>query len=340
MAPPSYSDLGKQARDVFNKGYHFGLWKLDVKTKTNSGVEFSTSGHSNQDTGKVFGSLETKYKVKEYGLNFSEKWNTDNTLTSEVSVENQLVKGLKVSFDGMFVPHTGYVMLTSLNRRASFGYGVSYKYRRRRSVAENGNSASLPSPSGNGNSSSSTNEVCTLSYRSKTGRFKTAYSHDRVRADADFNVDLSGPLVNASGVAAYQGWLAGYQVAFDSQKSKITANNFALGYSAGDFVLHTNVNDGREFGGMIYQRCNDRLETAVQLSWASGSNATKFGMAAKYDLDKEACVRAKVNNQSQIGLGYQQKLRDGITLTLSTLVDGKNFNAGGHKIGVALELEA
>lgn len=282
MAPPSYSDLGKQARDVFSKGYHFGLWKLDVKTKTNSGVEFSTSGHSNQDTGKVFGSLETKYKVKEYGLNFSEKWNTDNTLTSEVSVENQLVKGLKVSFDGMFVPHTG----------------------------------------------------------SKTGRFKTAYSHDRVRVDADFNVDLSGPLVNASGVANYQGWLAGYQVAFDSQKSKIVANNFALGYSTGDFVLHTNVNDGREFGGLIYQRCNDRLETAVQLSWASGSNATKFGMAAKYDLDKDACVRAKVNNQSQIGLGYQQKLRDGITLTLSTLVDGKNFNAGGHKIGVALELEA
>lgn len=30
----------------------------------------------------------------------------------------------------------------------------------------------------------------------------------------------------------------------------------------------------------------------------------------------------------------------GITLTLSTLIDGKNFNAGGHKIGVALELEA
>lgn len=99
-------------------------------------------------------------------------------------------------------------------------------------------------------------------------------------------------------------------------------------------------NDGREFGGSIYQRCNDRLETGVQLSWASGSNATKFGIAAKYDLDKDAAVRAKVNNASQIGLGYQQKLRDGITLTLSTLIDGKNFNAGGHKIGVALELEA
>jgi voltage-dependent anion channel protein 2 len=282
MSPPAYSDLGKNARDVFNKGYHFGLWKLDVKTKTQSGVEFTSAGHSNQDTGKVFGSLETKYKVKEYGLTFSEKWNTDNTLTSEVSVEDQLVKGLKLSFDGSFAPQTG----------------------------------------------------------SKTGRFKTSYSHEKVRLDGDVNIDLAGPLINASGVVAYQGWLAGYQLAFDTQKSKLTANNFALGYKTGDFVLHTNVNDGREFGGSIYQRCSDQLETGVQLSWSSGTNNTKFGVAAKYDLDKDASVRAKVNNASQIGLGYQQKLRDGITLTLSTLVDGKNFNAGGHKIGVALELEA
>jgi voltage-dependent anion channel protein 2 len=107
MSPPAYSDLGKNARDVFGKGYHFGLWKLDVKTKTSSGVEFTTAGHSNHETGKVFGSLETKYKVKEYGLTFSEKWNTDNTLTSEVAVEDQLVKGLKLSFDGSFAPQSG-----------------------------------------------------------------------------------------------------------------------------------------------------------------------------------------------------------------------------------------
>ena len=77
--------------------------------------------------------------------------------------------------------------------------------------------------------------------RSKTGRFKGTFQQDRVRVDGDVNVDLAGPLVNASGVFGYQGWLAGYQVAFDSQKSKITANNFALGYTTGDFVLHTNV---------------------------------------------------------------------------------------------------
>lgn len=33
-------------------------------------------------------------------------------------------------------------------------------------------------------------------------------------------------------------------------------------------------------------------------------------------------------------------LRLGVTLSLSTNIDGKNFGSGGHKIGVALELEA
>lgn len=78
-------------------------------------------------------------------------------------------------------------------------------------------------------------------FRSKTGRFKSAYSHERVRLDGDVNVDLAGPLINASAVIGHQGWLAGYQLAFDSQKSKLTGNNFAIGYTTGDFVLHTNV---------------------------------------------------------------------------------------------------
>lgn len=226
--------------------------------------------------------METKYKVSDYGLTLTEKWNTDNTLFTEIAMQDQGAKGLKVAFEGTFAPQSG----------------------------------------------------------NKNGKVKIGYGQDNVKVDSDVNVDLAGPLINAAAVFGYQGWLGGYQTAFDTQNSKITTNNFALGYTANDFVLHTAVNDGQEFTGSVFHKTSDKLDTAVQLSWESGSNTTKFGLGAKYSLDIDASVRAKVNNESQIGLGYQQKLRDGITLTLSALIDGKNFNAGGHKIGVALELEA
>jgi voltage-dependent anion channel protein 2 len=57
-------------------------------------------------------------------------------------------------------------------------------------------------------------------------------------------------------------------------------------------------------------------------------------------LDKYANLQAKVNNLSQVGLSYTQQLRDGVKLILSGLIDGKNINGGGHKLGMGLELEA
>ncbi|KAL2296374.1 hypothetical protein Nmel_018678 [Mimus melanotis] len=52
--PPSYSDLGKSARDVFNKGYGFGMVKLELKTKSSTGVVsiggFQHQQHSNGRT--------------------------------------------------------------------------------------------------------------------------------------------------------------------------------------------------------------------------------------------------------------------------------------------------
>jgi len=281
MAPPVYADLGKSARDVFGKGYHFSLLKLECKTKTASGVEFTTGGSSNTDTGKVSGNLETKYKMPEYGLTITEKWNTDNTLAAEITVQDQLAKGLKITLDSTFAPTSG----------------------------------------------------------KKTGCLKSEYKHDQLTLNAD--VDLNaGPIIHGSAVTGYQGWLAGYQMSFDVSQSKLTRNNFSLAYAASDFSLHSNCNDGTEFGGALYQKVNDKLETGVQLAWTAGSNATRFGLGARYQLEADTAIRAKINNASQLGLSLQQKLQKGITLTLSSLIDVKNFNQGGHKLGMALELEA
>ncbi|XP_056592708.1 voltage-dependent anion-selective channel protein 2-like [Triplophysa dalaica] len=278
--PPAYSDLGKAAKDIFNKGYGFGIVKLDLKTKAQNGVEINTSGSTNTDTGKAGGTLETKYKMKDLGLSLNQKWNTDNMLTTEISVEDQLAQGLKVGLETSFVPNTG----------------------------------------------------------KKSGKLKNSYKREFINLSCD--VDFEGPVVHSAAVLGFEGWLLGYQMAFDTAKSNLVLNNFALGYKTGDFQLHTNVNDGAEFGGSVYQKVNDRLEMAITLAWTATSNNTRFGVAAKYQLDAGASVSAKVNNNSLIGVGYSQSLRPGVKLTLSALIDGKSFNTGGHKVGLGFELEA
>jgi voltage-dependent anion channel protein 2 len=282
MAPPSYSDLGKNAKDVFAKGYNWGFFKLDAKSKTGNGVDLKAALNSNRESGKVAGNLETKYKWSDYGLTFTEKWNTENVLNTQIKIEDQLAEGLELTFDTSFAPQTG----------------------------------------------------------KKSGKVSSAYKMDYIHLNCDVDFDFAGPTVHGAAVLGYEGWLAGYQMSFDSSKSKLTKSNFGFGYSGGDFSFTTNVNDGQEFTGSVHQKVNDNLDAAVNLSWQSGSGNTTFALGAKYKLDADASISAKVNNSSHVGLGYTQKLRDGIKLTVSSLIDGKNINQGGHKVGLGLEFEA
>lgn len=281
MAPPYYADLGKKANDVFGKGYHFGVFKLDLKTKSEAGVEFTSGIVSNQESGKVFGSLSSKYAVKDYGLTFTEKWNTDNTLATDITIQDKIAAGLKLTLEGTFAPQTG----------------------------------------------------------AKSGKLKTSYTNETVAVNTNLDLDLAGPVVDVAVVLTQKGWLAGFNTQFDSQKSKFNKNNFALGYQANNFDLHTNIDNGKDFGGSIYQKVSDKLECGISMKWTAGSADTLFGVGVKQSLDADASLHAKINNKSLIGLGYQQKLRPGVTLTLSAAIDGQNFNAGGHKVGIALELE-
>ncbi|XP_059790784.1 voltage-dependent anion-selective channel protein 3-like isoform X2 [Balaenoptera ricei] len=245
-------------------------------------VEFSTSGHAYTVTGKASGNLETKYKICNYGLTFTQKWNTDNTLGTEISLESNSTQGLKLTLDTIFVPNTG----------------------------------------------------------KKSGKLKASYKRDCFSLGNNVDIDFSGQTIYGWAVLAFEGWLAGYQMSLDTAKSKLSQNNFTLGYKAADYQLHTHVNDGIEFGGWIYQKVNKKTETPINLAWAAGRNNTRLGIAAKYKLDCRTSLSAKVNNASLIGLGYTQTLRPGVKLTLSALIHGKNFSAGGHKLRLGFELEA
>lgn len=59
-------------------------------------------------------------------------------------------------------------------------------------------------------------------------------------------------------------------------------------------------NDGTEFGGSIYQKVDGNLETAVNLAWTAGSNNTRFGIGAKYQLDNNASLSVSAHFKKHI----------------------------------------
>jgi len=282
VIPPSYGDLGKGARDLFGKGFNYGQVKVECKTKTSNGIQFTTNGNANLETSKIAGSLESKYDWKEYGLTVSEKWNTDNVISSEIALQDQVLNGMKITFNTSFAPATG----------------------------------------------------------KKSGTVKTAFKRDHVNLSCDVDFDFAGPKVHGAAVFWYNGFLAGHQLSFDTAKSAVTKNNFALSYVGKEFTLHGTVQDLGNFEGSVHQKLGKKLETGVNFAWSKSSNATRFGIAAKYDMDRDTSFRVKVNNQAQIGCAYSQNVQDGVKLTLSGLLEAKNINAGGHKVGLGLEFNA
>lgn len=78
-------------------------------------------------------------------------------------------------------------------------------------------------------------------YRKKSGKLKASYRRDCFSLGSNVDIDFSGPTIYGWAVLAFEGWLAGYQMSFDTAKSKLSQNNFALGYKAADFQLHTHV---------------------------------------------------------------------------------------------------
>jgi voltage-dependent anion channel protein 2 len=114
MSPPSFSDLGKKARDIFNDGYKYGLVDLEIKTKSAGGVNLTSTGACTVPDGNVSGDTELKFACKEYGLSFKEKWVTnkgskynEDILKSDMTIENKFLDGLRLTFESAYAPASG-----------------------------------------------------------------------------------------------------------------------------------------------------------------------------------------------------------------------------------------
>lgn len=278
MAPPKYGDLGKAARDTFKKNYNPGNASFELKSKSSSGVEFKTTANRDK-AGGISGDLETKYKVKKYGLTLTEKWTTSNVLTNEAAIEDTLAKGLKLALNTSFQPGSG-----------AAGADVSATYKHC--------------------------NLCTVS---------------------KFN--LTKPSLGLSAVLGYENALVGIDAGYCMKSGKVTKSNFAFGYVAKDFTLHTALNDGSKVETSVHHKVNSDVSVAVTAAFAKGSKDTSFAVGGQCKLDADSSFKAKFCNKGNFAFSYAQKVRKGVELTLSATVDAKNLSTDAHKVGFDLVLE-
>lgn len=279
MAPPLFLDLGRNARDVFQRGYNFGFLKVDTNTRSGD-IEFRTNCAQNISTGKFFGGVDVKYKIPQHGTTLTERWNTDNLLSTEVIIDDKLLKGFKLVLDSSYAPFVG----------------------------------------------------------KRSGRVRGEYRHDKATLNGEFKIDgTGGPIFNGAVVVGHQNWFLGYFTGFDPAKSKMTHSHIAIAAERGDFGFHSFVYNNNEFGGNIYHRVSKDLELAANMSWTTGEQQTRFGVATKYNLDQDTTVRTKINNSSQLAVALTHNLKPSLKATISANVNLQNINNDSHKLGFGLE---
>ncbi|XP_068143615.1 voltage-dependent anion-selective channel [Drosophila tropicalis] len=307
MAPPVYTDLGKLARDLFKRGYHPGIWQLDCKSMSSSGIEFFTTGFATQDNSKVMGTLQSKFKIEEHGLTLTERWNTENWLYGEIMQKDKLAEGLVLALAGRFQPRSN----------------------------------------------------------AKEGKFKLGYAQEQFNFWSDIDIS-SSPILNCSLVLGHKEFLGGVGCEFDVGNTKVENWKVALGWTNGEqATVHGELMNGDSWLASLFYKINEKFDAGVEISKISrtgggpegvagqaenevpaqqvpqdesGGNLM-FGVGMIYHLDADSLIRAKINNAIEVGLGYEQKLREGVTASISAVLDGNDIGGGNHKFGVGVALE-
>lgn len=167
--------------------------------------------------------------------------------------------------------------------------------------------------------------------------YKHSLAHIRLASDI-----FKGPTFNVDFVAGQDGVYVGGDTSYDLERGSVAKCNASVAYVHRDFTaaIHSSEFFGI-FAGSFYQRVNPDVEIGVRASWDSSvaTNAINLELGTKYYLDKEAFVKAKVDNQGKLGLAYTQLLKPGIKLSLGGSFDTAKLNEPSHKVGFSLLFE-
>ncbi|KAJ2500319.1 Mitochondrial porin [Coemansia sp. RSA 1972] len=180
-----------------------------------------------------------------------------------------------------------------------------------------------------------------LSSTKRALRTKINYQQDNLFARV--NVDALNPAVTADVTISRDGALAGAELAYDLNSGAVTKTNSTIGFAGPDYMVTMQGNNSLNmFQLAFYQRVTANVEAGARAvyDYKNPEGGVSAELATKYVLDKDAFVKAKVDNSGRMGLSFTQTLRPGVKLSLAGLFDTTRLQENAHKMGAALTFEA
>jgi len=174
----------------------------------------------------------------------------------------------------------------------------------------------------------------------KYGIYTLSYKNANVFARASLSGGVeANMMLDTSVVVGHEGWLAGVRTEYDNTEGNLKNHYLSVGHSYGNIQAFLIAQNLKTYTANIYQRVSNRFEMGISFGTELGEGQSKFySLGGRYLLDDDTSVRAKVDNQSMVGLGLETTLQGCIKLIFSTLIDAKKLNEGGHKFGIGVEI--
>jgi len=284
MIPPSFSDLGKAAKDLFDKKFKFGLINVECISKKDS-TSLTVNASHDLKSKDLSGHFETKYST-DCGVDILNKWSMKNVFTTEVTKTYKSIKGLKNVGIATFEPDTGKKSLKS----------------------------------------------------------KNSYKRDYFNFNSDMVFNSCKPDINANivfGCTSPKAYLAGVDLSIDTNAHTLKHYTLALGYEKPDFGVLASVKNICQFDTWIYQKISKHTNLGIHVNYDKEKKITKYGICGQYNIpdSDNSFIKAKVNQDTLIGLVYGCNVNDGVQLTFSAELNGQKFDTGPHNFGVGIVYE-
>lgn len=170
-------------------------------------------------------------------------------------------------------------------------------------------------------------------------KLNTAFANEWLNTTHDVDI-TAGPTIHASGVTGYNGFMVGASTAYNAGSSQAKNTQVGMAYHGQDFKVNAAIADFSKVQASIFHKANPNVSVGASFAWSNDAASPSLVVAAQKQLSANSSAKVKLDNNLQAGLSYQTKLADGVQVTLSSHVNAKNINGGGHRIGAAFNFTA